>query len=95
MSRFKVADEAVLTLWNGLARELRDLVPPSRAADSFLRSARDDFHEMLAHFPEYGLAAVIRTAPGAGKPFLAIVVSDRFKADMALAAKRFYGVRSH
>lgn len=95
MSQFEVADEAIGTLWDGLALELEQFAPSRSAARTVLKVARRDFLHMLANFPQHVIAGVTDIAPGTGVPVLRIVVSDRYKSHAAFAAKRRMKTTAH
>jgi hypothetical protein len=65
MSVFQAADEAIASLWDGLARELDDLAPSSDAAHAFIEVACHQFLGMLRDFPHDVLTSV--TAPHLGQ----------------------------
>lgn len=95
MSKFEVADEAIIALWYGLARECNELGVPGGLSHTFLEVARGNFFRMLANFPQHVLSGVAHLADGTSEPVLRIVVSDGYKFHLIRSAKRFHHLVSH
>lgn len=95
MSDFVIADEAIASLWDGLARECYELAAPCDISSRFLEVSRNNFLNMLAHFPQHVLAGVTHIAERTGEPVLRIVVRDSYKLHLMRSAKRFHKLISH
>lgn len=95
MLKFEVTDKAISALWDGLTLELDELASSRDRPSFFLEVARCNFLRMLANFPQNVLAGVTDIAPGTGEPVLRIVICDRYKRHVTLAAKRAYKIRTH
>lgn len=83
MSKFQVADEAVIALWNSLAIEADPLHFSGNVPSRFLQIARGNFFRMLANFPQHVISGVwdMRTSPpGRGQRWVQAALRTRRKA---------------
>lgn len=93
-SKFEVSDEFVIAMWDGIARELHELVAPSGLGESFVDAALHYFCGMLASFPDRVLCGVGCPTEGTTN-HLGIGISDKFHRHLTATAEDFARRFSH
>lgn len=93
--RFKIDDEAVPALWDGLRRELEVLVTPNHLPDAVENALRDMFFSVLANLGQHVFEGVALPADGAGKAILGFRVSGALQRMLARCAEDLLATTGH
>ncbi len=95
MSQLQIADESVIALLDGLARDLHEFAAPQATFEAVLQFLCSNLCDMSLDRGHNIIEPVIPPTARAAKDVLRFRISRAFYADLTLATKNRYGVTSH